>query len=263
MKHAQALVYPLSVALKSPRGDRKEAADSLMNSLRQHSNKLIDQALMVSEELVRVAILWEEKWHWALEEASRQYFGDGNVQAMLNTLVPLHEAVELGVATMREVSFVETYHHEIFQAWECLKTYKKTMADKNCPIPTQKLSQVHPESIHLAQAWDFYYSMFKRINAQLPHINALDLQSCSPALFNANDLDLGVPGTYAVCTNAIRIKSFSPVVQIIRSKQRPRRVRICGEDGQEFGFLLKVIIICGGRVDGMHPNGCCCCCLGS
>ena len=36
-------MYPLSVALKSPKGNRKEAAESLMTSLRQHSAKLIDQ----------------------------------------------------------------------------------------------------------------------------------------------------------------------------------------------------------------------------
>jgi hypothetical protein len=77
-KHAQALVYPLSVALKSERGDRKEAAESLMNGLRQNSPKLIDQALLVSQELVRVAISWEESWHWGLEDASRQCFGEGN-----------------------------------------------------------------------------------------------------------------------------------------------------------------------------------------
>jgi FKBP12-rapamycin complex-associated protein len=65
-----------------------------MTSLRHHSAKLIDQALMVSHELVRVAILWEESWHWGLEEASRQGFGEGNVQAMLETLIPLHRALE-------------------------------------------------------------------------------------------------------------------------------------------------------------------------
>jgi FKBP12-rapamycin complex-associated protein len=70
VKHSQALVYPLSVALKSPNDSRKEAAESLMNSLRQNNPKLIDQALLVSQELVRVAILWEENWHWSLEEAS-------------------------------------------------------------------------------------------------------------------------------------------------------------------------------------------------
>ena len=78
---------------KSPIGARKEAAEELMNSLRKSSGDLIEQALMVSKELVRVAILWEETWHWGLEEASRQYFGEGNVQAMLDTLIPLHKTL--------------------------------------------------------------------------------------------------------------------------------------------------------------------------
>ncbi len=74
--HAQALVYPLSVAVKSPRPERREAAESLMFTLRSHSEKLIDQALLVSQELIRIAILWEEIWHEVLEEASRLYFGE-------------------------------------------------------------------------------------------------------------------------------------------------------------------------------------------
>jgi serine/threonine-protein kinase mTOR len=30
-----------------------------------------EQALLVSRELIRVAILWHEQWHEGLEEASR------------------------------------------------------------------------------------------------------------------------------------------------------------------------------------------------
>ncbi|KAJ1444132.1 hypothetical protein B484DRAFT_388959, partial [Ochromonadaceae sp. CCMP2298] len=93
-KHAEAVVYPLFVAIKSPRGRRKEAAEELMSSLRQHSAKMIDQALLVSQELMRVAILWEENWHLSLEEAARLFFGDGNIQGMLDMLVPLHQTLE-------------------------------------------------------------------------------------------------------------------------------------------------------------------------
>ena len=32
---------------------------------------LVDQALLVSQELIRVAVLWHEHWHERLEEASR------------------------------------------------------------------------------------------------------------------------------------------------------------------------------------------------
>ena len=41
--HAQALVYPLSVALTSPRMERRLAAESLMAKLKDHSEKLIEQ----------------------------------------------------------------------------------------------------------------------------------------------------------------------------------------------------------------------------
>lgn len=43
---------------------------------------LVEQALMVSQELIRVAILWHEMWHEALEEASRLWFGQQNVEGV-------------------------------------------------------------------------------------------------------------------------------------------------------------------------------------
>ena len=49
---------------------------------------------MVSQELIRVSILWQEMWHEGLEEASRYYFGDGNVEGMLMLLEPLHQMME-------------------------------------------------------------------------------------------------------------------------------------------------------------------------
>jgi len=49
---------------------------------------------MVSEELIRVAILWHEMWHEYLEEASRLYFNDKNPEAMIDYLAPLHAALE-------------------------------------------------------------------------------------------------------------------------------------------------------------------------
>ncbi len=69
--HPQALVYPLTVASKSYSEVRKLAALSILNQMRHHSNSLVNQALLVSSELVRVAILWHELWHEGIEEASR------------------------------------------------------------------------------------------------------------------------------------------------------------------------------------------------
>ena len=69
------------------------------------------QAQLVSQELIRVAILWHEMWHEALEEASRLYFGEHNIEGMLKVLEPLHEMLEEGAmrpnTTIKERAFIE------------------------------------------------------------------------------------------------------------------------------------------------------------
>lgn len=50
-------------------------------------------------------------WHEALEEASRLYFGEHNIEGMLKVLEPLHEMLEEGAmrnnTTMKEKAFIQ------------------------------------------------------------------------------------------------------------------------------------------------------------
>lgn len=48
---------------------------SVLNDMREHSPQLVEQALLVSGELVRVAILWHELWTEAIETAIACMFG--------------------------------------------------------------------------------------------------------------------------------------------------------------------------------------------
>lgn len=48
----------------------------------------------MSQELIRVAILWHELWHEGLEEASRLYFTEKNPEGMIAALDPLHDMLE-------------------------------------------------------------------------------------------------------------------------------------------------------------------------
>ncbi|EED89568.1 phosphatidylinositol 3-kinase (PI3K)-like protein [Thalassiosira pseudonana CCMP1335] len=217
-KHPQALMYPLSVLLKSPVLDRKLAAESLMNSLKAHSNALVEEARMVSTELIRVAILWLELWHEGLEDASRLYYGEGNVSAMLDVLIPLHQQLEKGASTRREQDFLKSFGRDLLDAHKHIKDYAEAA---------------------LNQAWDLYYTVFRRINKQLPGMTTLELNQCSPALYNARNLELGVPGSYRVDGSYVKIERFITSVQVITSKQRPRKIIIRGNDGKDYVFLLK------------------------
>lgn len=221
--HPQALVYPLTVAMKSWQNTRRSrSAAQIMDSMKQHSLKLVEQAEIVSHELIRTAVLWHEQWHEGLEEASRLYFGDRNIEGMFATLEPLHDLLERGPETLREISFAQTFGRDLTEAREWCRQFESSR-DIN----------------DLNQAWDLYYQVFRRISRQLPQLTTLELTYCSPKLLTAKDMNLAVPGTYKSGMPIVRIMSFDTTFTVINSKQRPRKLIINGSDGIPYAFLLK------------------------
>ncbi|TXG64043.1 hypothetical protein EZV62_011037 [Acer yangbiense] len=215
-----ALMYPLLVACKSISNLRRAAAQEVVDKVRQHSGVLVDQAQLVSKELIRVAILWHEMWHEALEEASRLYFGEHNIEGMLKVLEPLHEMLEEGAmrenTTIKESIYrgilifklvhtfsllshkaIDAYRHELLEAYDCCMKYKRTGKD-----------------------------------AELT-------QSVSPELLERRNLELTVPGTYRADLSVVTIASFATQLVVITSKQRPRKLTIHRSDGDDYAFLLK------------------------
>ncbi|KAH9264533.1 hypothetical protein BASA83_012004 [Batrachochytrium salamandrivorans] len=221
-EHPQALVYSLTVASKSHSVNRRKSALLILDKMRLHSASLVDQSLLVSQELIRVAILWHEMWHEGLEDSSRLYFGEHNIEGMFSTLEPLHQMLERGPETAREISFMQTFGRDLAEAYDWCKKYKRTL-----------------NADDLNQAWDLYYQVFKKITKQLPQLSTLELQHVSPKLLEAKDFDLAVPGSYVSGEPIVCIASFVPTLVIITSKQRPRRLNIKGSDGKECQFLLK------------------------
>ncbi|KAL4938041.1 hypothetical protein BDV06DRAFT_201821 [Aspergillus oleicola] len=220
--HPQALVYPLTVAMKSNVARRSQSASSIMESMRTHSANLVEQADLVSHELIRVAVLWHELWHEGLEEASRLYFGDHNVDGMFSTLAPLHEMLDKGAETLREVSFAQAFGRDLAEAKHFCMLFRET-----------------EEIGDLNQAWDLYYNVFRKISRQLPQLSTLDLKYVSPKLKDYTDLDLAVPGTYQSGRPVIRIISFDPILHVLQTKKRPRRMTLKGSDGSSYMYIVK------------------------
>ncbi|VEU23256.1 DEKNAAC104384 [Brettanomyces naardenensis] len=220
--HPQALVYPLTVAIKSESVSRQRAALTTIDKMRQHSARLVDQADLVSNELIRVSVLWHEMWYEGLDDASRAYFGEHNVEKMFSILEPLHKMLEKGPETIREASFVNSFGKDLADAQQWLENFKKTR-----------------DVAYLNQAWDLYYAVFRRISRQLPQLQSLDLRHVSPKLLALRDLELAVPGTYVAGKPIVHISKFDPIFSVITSKQRPRKLSIVGSDGKKYQFVLK------------------------
>lgn len=190
--------------------------------MRVHSASLVEETLVVSQELIRVSILWTEMWHGGLEEASREYFGEKSIEGFFAVLEPLHTIMEKGPETLQEISFYQAFGASLQEALEWCRKYKRTgnVAD-------------------LDQAWDLYYLVFKATLKQLPQLTALDLSYVSPKLVEAKNLEVAVPGTYRSGEPVVRIAGFERILNVITSKQRPRKFTMTGSDGKEYQYLLK------------------------
>jgi len=225
--HPQGLIYPLTVASKSMWEPRQSAALRVLQEMRRQCDHLVEQASLVSEELIRISILWHEMWHGALEEASRLYFGAHDVEGMLATLHPLHIMLQKGPETMREQSFQQAFGTDLQRALEHCQRYRQLVAR-----PDLARAELHA-------AWDIYYHVWRRISKQIAKLTLLELTHVSPKLLEAKDLELAVPGTYQAGAPIVRIRSFAPTMTVIASKQRPRKLTINGSDGSTHAFLLK------------------------
>ena len=126
----------------------------------------------------------------------------------------------------REISFIHCFGRDLKTAREWCVRYKIT----------KDVSDIN-------QAWQLYYKVFKDIQKQLPQLKIVHLRSSSPWLLNARDLELTIPGENVqkndIGTASVHIRKFSPSMTVLVSKQRPRRMKLTGSDGQEYTFLLK------------------------
>jgi FKBP12-rapamycin complex-associated protein len=239
--HPQALIYNITVAAKSSSAKRNEAASEIMAGMKRHSAVLVAEAELVSQELIRSAILWHEIWWEAITAGSELFFGEKNINGFIDTVMPCHQQMEarmgsqrthqmgssqnygLGAdASAREVSFFQGFGRDLQAALEWVREYQT--------------SGVYDA---LNQAWEIYYQVYRRLGNMNAALTELDFHHVAPKLVEVQDLQLAIPGTYEAGVPPVRIASFKREIVVMTSKQKPRRIGIMGSDGKKHGFLLK------------------------
>ncbi|XP_046969780.1 serine/threonine-protein kinase Tor-like [Vanessa cardui] len=220
--HPQALVYPLTVATKSSFVTRKSAANYILKTMSTHSHRLVNEAAIISEELIKVAMLWHDQVYTALDDASRLYYSEKDYRGMFRTLDKMHAMLDRPPETLKEVSFLQMYGRDLQEAHRWCELYKESNEER-----------------FLNEAWDLYCHVVRRIGQQVRSPTSLELQYVSRRLHNCRDLELAVPGSYVPDQRLIRIATIDTHLQVIKSKQRPRRLTIRGSDGKQYMFLLK------------------------
>ncbi|KAI9913231.1 hypothetical protein PsorP6_005077 [Peronosclerospora sorghi] len=113
---------------------------------------------MGSRELISVAILWNELWHGALEEASKYFFNNRDVDAMVAELAPLYGHMDQisteETPTLRGVVFYQTFARDLKYAKEWTNVYERTKSldNLNQAIRKQLANLSTLELVNVSQA---------------------------------------------------------------------------------------------------------------
>lgn len=253
--HPHAAVYPLTVAVKTPVGskaqdDRRKSAEKILKAMEIHHRDIVIQARMMADELERVAILDHETWYDGIEEASRLYYAEHNISGMLNLLQNLHDDMQKNPpVTKCEEKFRADYGADLGDAFELGKQYLAALSETEGDDAAVKEQKLLEKRDLIDQAWELYYQVFRRIQKEQSTLNSLHMLFVSPKLARCAEMALIIPGKYrrqsqhggksTTETAEITIARFENQLDVIQSKQRPRKLHMIGSDGKKYGFLLK------------------------
>eukprot|EP01016_Furgasonia_blochmanni_P050789 TRINITY_DN7905_c0_g1_i1.p1 TRINITY_DN7905_c0_g1~~TRINITY_DN7905_c0_g1_i1.p1 ORF type:complete len:1154 (+),score=305.78 TRINITY_DN7905_c0_g1_i1:248-3709(+) len=220
--HPQSLVFQLFLASNSNSAVRRENASKIFNEMKAHSPDLVAQAILISEELNRAALLLQELWYEGMQEAYRLRFSEQDNEAALAIFELLHTLMRGPPSSPSEFAFHQKYSNDLSEAeaWTLRYKLEKNETAWGC-------------------AWEHYHAVFRQIEPQVKNLSSLHLRSVAPKLFGLKNSQVAIPGTYAPNKKVVKVVSFGPKLYVFASKQHPRKLSVFGDDEKEYMFLLK------------------------
>jgi FKBP12-rapamycin complex-associated protein len=233
--HPQALLFPLNLSVHETFGvvitkdmeERAKAAHSILESIKARipiasAMSVVDEARLVSKELIRIAILFVDQARTLVEAAHDDYTQTKDVVKMWKTITDFRAIID-NPKTPSEENFCLEFGPKIYDIVVLLTD-----------IVNGKATEINP-----------VINLFRHIASTIekniyPNMTSLDLQYVSPELVDKGcNLSLVIPGHYAPLGISPRIQSFAPSLKVLSSGRRPRKITINGNDGVQYRFLLK------------------------
>ncbi|KAL4492653.1 hypothetical protein ABPG73_010202 [Tetrahymena malaccensis] len=224
--HSQALIYPLTIACKSKTQIRQQAANQIISDIKTHSPVLVNEAMLISNELNRAAILLKEQWHEgiynSMESFERFQSEKSTSSDLIKNVMELHETMTLQPESLSEISFHQNFGGIINEAEAWIQRFSIT-----------------ENPICIYQAFDIYSQIYQKLKPQIKKLEFVYLENVSPKLIETKNCEISIPGMYKPSRPVIKITCFQPKLEVLPSKTHPRKICIYGSDSKEYFFLLK------------------------
>ena len=221
--HLKLLGYHLIVMNNYKSKKRKEASGILLNilsNLNKENEELIKQWILFINELNRCAVLLHEEWHEAIEECAKYIYEKKDINKLISVFLPLHQKLKKKPETLYEIHFYQLYKTYLNEAEENIKNYLETK-----------------EIIYIKQSWEIYHTIYRKIKENFQTFQSLYLKSISPKLYNFKESKITIPSINK--NSNIFISHINPNLEVLKTKQHPRKILMYGTDEKEYIFLLK------------------------
>ena len=96
-----------------------------------------------------------------------------------------------------------------------------------------------PKKETLEELWHQCKELYNILKHGIDQTTFIDVPSVAPDLAKVKDVNIAVPGTYHKDQPLITISLVGRSMEVLRSKQHPKKLCVRGSNGQEFWYLLK------------------------
>lgn len=229
LDYPNTLFFPLNLCRTSNaegitnRDTRKESAVEIVEKMKERYPVLILQGMLVTEELTRLCTPIHERVLDKLREADSSFRKKKKIDETVQLLRSLHASLPSSPEGVAERTFLSEHGRDLEKAEQLLNVYDKSK-----------------DVVAIQYAWNIYLPILKKIEAQVKNIRTLDMAFYSPKLFEAHDLDFCLPDDHLAKGRPLsKISKFRPTLNVINSKQRPKRLFLTTSHGTSQKFLLK------------------------
>ncbi|WWC85668.1 uncharacterized protein L201_000534 [Kwoniella dendrophila CBS 6074] len=229
-QYPHAVIWPLLTATQTSKTEHQNAARVITNFICTMPDgiRLVDQAELVGKELIRTSASLLEKWRGIIEKIIPR-------QDLMETAwheVPLIWETDMKYLdtpeTPDEEQFVHMFGEQLLQVDRSLRKYRST-------------KQMSIVNFVYQELYKLYGDLDTQINQWKQPGSKHYLASTAPRLLSLRDCVLTVPGQYdphLKLDDQAFIDSFAPIIDILSSKQLPRKLVIRSYT-TDYTFLLK------------------------
>lgn len=257
-EHYHVLIYPLLMRSNMDNVAAILASFEVENSMAAHQAKIISDGLLLcssslleiyGEAIISTVRLLQnqmyKKGHERLSKAlsipPRKSDNPATIEIKnsLTQLLNLIQSVSELFNRLSKSSSKQSYSNTI--SIDSLDSFQFTSND-NISL-SANLSEIKnltelTNFVHISIIRNLMY-LFQRIRTIVQSYHTLSMHAIAPTLAQLRNSILSVPGTYKISEPVVTIFQFDPSLDLFNSKQRPRLVKVYGDDGVQHRSLLK------------------------